>query len=869
MARSFKEEQEDESAAAAVPLHETARNGKTAGATTTAAGQQGGSWLTRKVPFLRSRRGKVITVIVILLIIGGGLAGLAALPKNHHDGGADGGGDGTAADAITSDEHFYGESPAVYPSPSMAGTGTWAEAFKKAQTLVSSMTLAEKLKLTSGTAVSRNGCSGVIPAIGRVNFTGLCLSDAGNGLRNTDFVSSWPSGIHVGASWNKALARERGEGMGGEFRTKGVNVLLGPVVGPVGRVVLSGRNWEGFSVDPYLTGSLAFETITAIQGVGVITSTKHFIGNEQETNRNPFGDVESVSSNIDDRTMHELYLWPFQDAVHAGTGNIMCSYNRVNNSYGCANSKILNGLLKSELGFQGFVVSDWLAQHAGVATALAGMDMTMPGIGLWGPKLTEAVANGSVPESRIDDMALRTMAAWYQMGQNKDFPKPGIGMPDDMNKPHTIVDARNSTFRSTLLDGAVEGHVLVKNTNNALPLKEPKLLSLFGYSAKNPDQNQPGGLLSPWTFGVSSSNFTEFTAGFFNGGTYSTGTDPLAVNGTIYSGGGSGATSQSLTVSPFDAMVAQAYDDGTALFWDFVAGEPNVNPMSDACIVFGNAYATEGADRPGTQDAYTDNLIKHVADQCANTIVVLHNAGIRLVDGFVDHPNVTALIFAHLPGEASGKALVSILYGKANPSGKLPYTIAKKESEYPVVGPDLPTGKYKRFPQSNFTEGVFIDYRHFDARNITPRYEFGFGLSYSTFSYGNLTVQKSEMTEFAQFPSGEIVEGGQKDLWDVLVTVSADVTNTGEVDGAEVAQLYVQLPSSSSAEGLTPVRQLRGFEKPFINATQTARVEFQLTRRDLSIWDVERQSWSLERGEYGVFVGGSSRDLPLVGKVTV
>jgi beta-glucosidase len=157
----------------------------------------------------------------------------------------------------------------------------------------------------------------------------MCLSDAGNGLRATDFVNSYPSGIHVGASWNRNLTYQRGSKMGGEFKTKGVNVLLGPVVGPIGRVVKSGRNWEGVSTDPYLSGILVGETVKGVQDAGVITSTKHFIGNEQETNRNPVGSTSAVSSNIDDRTIHELYLWPFQDAVKAGTGNIMCSYQRI------------------------------------------------------------------------------------------------------------------------------------------------------------------------------------------------------------------------------------------------------------------------------------------------------------------------------------------------------------------------------------------------------------------------------------------------------------------------------------------------------------------------------------------------------------
>ncbi|KAL2268706.1 hypothetical protein VTJ83DRAFT_3552 [Remersonia thermophila] len=793
-----------------------------------------------RFPFLKTKRGIALVVLAVLVVIGGGLAGLAALPKGNRTGSSpgrqgDGGGD---AEAITDDGYFYGLSPPVYPSPNMASTGRWAEAYGKAKALVEKMTLEDKVSLTGG-ASSNTGCSGFIPAIPRLNFPGMCLSDAGNGVRGTDLVSVWPSGIHVGASWNKALTRQRALGMGGEFRTKGVNVLLGPAVGPLGRVVLNGRNWEGFSSDPYLAGVLAYETVSAVQSVGVITSTKHYIGNEQETNRNPSGDVESVSSNIDDRAMHELYL-----------------------------CKSLNGLLKTELGFQGWVVSDWGGLHTGYAAALAGLDVVMPfGNEFWGEHLVEAVGNGTVPESRIDDMILRVLSSWYLMGQDQGFPQPGIGMASDLTKPHAIVDARNSSFRSTLLDGAAEGHVLVKNIRNALPLKQPKLLSLFGYSAKNPDRNNPSPNFSPWLWGAESFNYTEFAGRFYGyGGSYTS--TPIAVNGTLYSGGGSGATSQSTVISPFDALTHQAYDDGTQLFWDFVSGTPHVNALSGACLVFGNAYAAEAADRPGLSDDYTDNLIRHVAERCNNTIVIFHNAGIRLVEAFADHPNVTAILFAHLPGEASGRALVDILYGRANPSGKLPYTVARKESDYPVLGPDVaaPGSRFERFPQSNFSEGVFVDYRHFDAKNITPRYPFGFGLSYTSFEYSNLAVQKKADAGlgFDEYPSGPVIEGGQQDLWDVLVEVTADVANTGKLDGAEVAQLYVGIPDDGA-----PVRQLRGFEKPFVQAGETASVKFELTRRDLSVWDVEAQKWRLVKGEHRIEVGGSSRDLPLVGKVVI
>ncbi|GAW19816.1 hypothetical protein ANO14919_093070 [Xylariales sp. No.14919] len=832
--------------------------------------------LKGRFPILQKKRGVALVATLAILPLFG-LLGLLALRNRHgssadgssSSGGGTGGGGGVA---ITDDAFFYGQSEPVYPSPPMKGTGAWTDAFNKAVDFVGQLTMEEKASLVTGLASSTgtmgtlNGCSGNIASIPRMNFSGLCLTDAGQGVRATDFVSGFPSGIHVGASWNRALARSRAESMGLEFRIKGANIALGPVVGPLGRVVRGGRNWEGFSVDPYLCGALAAQTVEGIQSQGVITSTKHFIGNEQESYRNPTaGNVESVSSNIDDKTMHELYLWPFQDAVYAGTGNIMCSYNRVNNSYGCANSKTQNGLLKTELGFQGAITSDWDALHTGVAGSLAGMDIVMPSSNLWGDQLVKAVKNGSVSEDRLSDMATRVIASWYQMKQDQDFPEPGVGIAPDLTKPHRIVDARNISSRKVLLDGAIEGHVLLKNTKNSLPLHKPKMLSIFGYSARSPDQwnYQSNGGVAAWTFGGESAYMGRDTAAGFVGIVDANFTQ-IAPNGTLFSGGGSGSVTPASVSAPYDALTQRAYDDGTALMWDFYSPEPDVAGISDACLVIVNAFASEGFDRPGIRDDFTDGLIRHVADRCDNTIVIFHNAGIRLVDQWIDHPNITALIFAHLPGEASGHALVSLLYGESNPSGKLPYTVARNESDYGrFLAPDLPEGDFEKFPQSNFsTEGVYIDYRHFDAKDITPRYEFGFGLSYTTFNFSDLDITKNQGVNTDEFPTGPIVEGGQADLWDVVATVNATITNTGAMDGAEVAQLYVGIPGA-------PVKQLRGFEKPFVNVSSSATVSFRVNRRDLSVWDVVAQKWALQRGDYEVLVGSSSRQLPLRGVLSI
>ncbi len=255
----------------------------------------------------------------------------------------------------------YGQSPPWYPTPRGGTARNWADSYAKAATMVRRMTLAEKVNVTTGTgwqmglAVGTNG-----PAV-NVGFPQLNLQDGPLGIRFSDNSSALPAGITVGATWNKQLMYEHGSVHAAEARAKGINALLGPCVGPLGRMPAGGRNWEGFGADPYLQGVAGAQAIRGIQDRGVMATVKHFVANEQEHFRQPFewGLPHALSANIDDRTLHELYAWPFGDAVKAGVASIMCSYNMVNNSYSCGNSKLLNGILKDELGFQGFVMSDW------------------------------------------------------------------------------------------------------------------------------------------------------------------------------------------------------------------------------------------------------------------------------------------------------------------------------------------------------------------------------------------------------------------------------------------------------------------------------------------------------------------------------
>ncbi|KAK5295598.1 hypothetical protein LTR99_009187 [Exophiala xenobiotica] len=781
----------------------------------------------------------------------------------------------------------YSTSPPVYPSPPTQGTG-WEAAFAQAEAFVSNLTLEEKAQLVTGTS---GPCVGNIGAIPRLGFDGLCLQDGPLAIRQATYASVFPAGLTTAASWDRSLMLMRGMYMGAEFKGKGSHVALGPVVAPLGRAAYGGRNWEGFSPDPYLTGVAAEQTITGMQQSGIQACLKHFIGYEQESQRNPSLSVdnvtiEAVSSNIDDRTIHELYLWPFANGVHAGVSSIMCSYNRINGSYACQNSKTQNGILKGELGFQGYIMSDWGGTHAGVASINAGLDMDMPGplsfsgdqnSSFFGGNVTQAVNNGSVSETRVDDMVRRIMTPYFYLQQNQYPPIDGEEPVLNSNFPpydyqFTLgaanVDVRDSHARLIRKLGSA-GTVLLKNVNNTLPLTAPQTMGVFG--------NDAGDVVDGLYFSGSA---------FQNQYGYEYGNLPVA--------GGSGTGRMSYLVSPLEAIKSRTAQDGTLVQYilnntliSSAGGLSNILPVPQVCLVFLKTWASEGYDRIGLEpDWNSTGVVASVASYCNNTIVITNSAGLNVMP-WANNPNVTAILAAHLPGQESGNSIVDVLYGAVNPSGKLPYTIALNASDYnfaPITNSTaLVETEDPNAWQSNFTEGLLIDYRHFDYYNESVAFEFGFGLSYTTFDMAGIQIQSQSQTGNGSWdgnwnggwnssgsgsgsgsvsalpPPNPIVPGGNPSLWEVLYTVSVTVTNTGGLAGAAVPQVYLSLPQIPG-EDPTPLNVLRGFDKIVLQPGESQSVAFGLMRRDLSYWNTVMQEWMIPSGPIGVNAGFSSRD---------
>ena len=505
--------------------------------------------------------------------------------------------------------------------------------------------------------------------------------------------------------------------------------------------------------------------IEAAQAQGVIAEVKHFCCNNQEGQFFALGEKEYSSSDLDERTLREIYLPAFEAAVkEAHVGTVMCAYNRVNDDWACEHRHLLTDILKGDWGFPGAVVSDWQAKHFTVMALQNGLDVEMPTAMDYDPTLvTTALATGLVTQAQVDDHVRRFLRTLFAFGF---FDRPAYTNDDAQ------IDQAGHAAAAQQIEQ--EGITLLKNAH-ILPLDPRKLKSIA--------------LIGP--------------------------------QADRFENGGSDATQAAAVAKAADVAIVFASDS---------EGEY----MEKACA----SVDCTTAGMTGSQDS----LISTVAAANPNTIVVLESGDPVLTSWRND---VKGLLEAWYPGEEGGAAIASVLFGDVDPGGRLPATFPDSLSQFPWYGD--PTA-YPGAADVHYKEGVFVGYRWFDAQNLTPAYPFGFGLSYTTFGFSRLNIALSK-------PGSPTV-----------ATVSVKVTNTGTRPGFAVPQLYVGLPSPSAAVQQPP-RQLKGFTKISLTPGKSQTVSFPLDERAFSYWDAGTGSWKVAPGCYGVFVGSSSRDLPLHGTI--
>ena len=662
---------------------------------------------------------------------------------------------------------------------------------EKLQELIGKMTLEEKASLCSGADFWHT------ESVERLGIPAMMGSDGPHGLRKQDQEADhlgvndsikavcFPAGCGTAASFNRELITGMGEVLGEECQAEGVGVILGPAVN-IKRSPLCGRNFEYYSEDPMVASEMAGALIKGVQSKNVGTSIKHFLANNQETRR------MSSSSEVDERTLREIYLAAFEGAVSSQKPwTVMCSYNKINGTYAAEHKEALTDILRGEWGFDGFVVSDWGAVNNRVPDLEAGLDLEMPASGGINDKqIVDAVKEGRLEESVLDRAVVRILNIVYRFEETRD--KSAVF---DRDKDHEYAKKV-----------AEETIVLLKNEDGLLPLPEKEEIAFIGKYARQP-RFQGGG--------SSHINSHKVTGAW----------DVVKDWGSITFAEGYG-DQEDVTD---EALIAEAVEKaGKAKAAVIFAGLPD-------------AFESEGFDRSHMGMPNCQNeLINRVAAVQPNTIVVLHN-GSPVEMPWADQ--VKGIVEAYLSGQAVGAAVVDILFGKVNPSAKLPETFPYKLEDNPSYLYYLGEGD-----KVEYREGVFVGYRYYDTKKMDVRFPFGYGLSYTTFAYSNLKLSAAQI----------------KDT-DTL-TVSVDVTNTGSMAGKEVVQLYV---SDVESTVIRPVKELKGFDKVDLQPGETKTVTFTLGKRAFAYWNTQIHDWHVESGEFRILVGKSSRDIQLEETVTV
>ncbi|MCD8190187.1 MAG: glycoside hydrolase family 3 C-terminal domain-containing protein [Clostridiales bacterium] len=651
--------------------------------------------------------------------------------------------------------------------------------------LIAAMTLEEKAGMCSGADFWNT------KGMERLQIPSVMLSDGPHGIRKQEGKADhlglnesikavcFPSACATACSFDVDLIRKMGETLGEECQAVDLSMLLGPGVN-IKRNPLCGRNFEYFSEDPCLTGKMAASYIKGVQSWDVGTSVKHFAVNNQEYRR------MSASSDLSERTMREIYLPAFEEAVReAQPKTVMCSYNKVNGVFASESEELLTKILRDEWGFEGYVVSDWGAVNDRVEGLKAGLDLEMPASGGYrDAKIVEAVRNGELDEAVLDRAVERILKVVFDYA--------------DHRHPEAVFDFEADNEKATAIE--TECAVLLEN-NGVLPLQEGQKVVYIGEFAARPR----------------------------------------------YQGGGSSHINASKVTSALEAAEAKGRNvsyvkgfpwDGDEIDAQEVEKAVNAAKNADVTVIFAglpDVFESEGYDRKNMKmPNCQDYLIEEVAKVQPNTVVVLHN-GSPVEIPWAD--KVAAILEMYLGGQGVGEACDRLLYGQANPSGRLPET-------FPIRLEDNPS--YLSFGGDgktvDYTEGIYVGYRYYEAKKLPVRWSFGHGLSYTEFRYDNLRVSSPMLNDESQ------------------IQVEVDVTNVGAREGKEVVQLYV---SDRNGTVNRPVKELKGFQKISLKPGETKTVQMQICARDLSFYHEELKDWYAPTGTYELLVGHASDDIRL------
>ena len=649
--------------------------------------------------------------------------------------------------------------------------------------IVSEMTLEEKAGMCSGLDFWH------LKEVEHLGIPKVMVSDGPHGLRKQDEKGDhlgindsikavcFPPAVLSACSFDRGLMEEMGKAIGREAQANDVSVVLGPAVN-IKRSPLCGRNFEYYSEDPYLAGEIAAAFVKGVQSQHVGTSIKHFAANNQEYRR------MSSSSEVDERTLREIYFPAFETAVKkAQPYTFMCSYNQINGTFASENKWLLTDVLRGEWGFKGYVMSDWGAVNDRVKGLEAGLELEMPASGGDNDSMiVKAVKDGALEEKILDQAVERILRIIFEYA--------------DHRKPQEFTMEKDHEEAQHI---AEESMVLLKNENHILPLKTSEKAAFIGGFARNP-RFQGGG----------SSHINCFK------------------------------TTNVLDSVPCDAQVV--YAEGFPAdrdFYDKALADEAVKAAAEAdkAVIFAGlpeSFESEGYDRSHMRLPECQNrLITEILKVQPNTVIVLHNGSP------VEMPwlgEIKGLLETYLGGQAGGAAAANILYGKINPSGKLAETMPLKLSDNP---------SYLNFgggEKVEYREGIFVGYRYYDTKEMDVAFPFGYGLSYTTFAYSNLKLSMENPTE--------------KDT----VMVSGDITNTGKSAGKEVVQLYIRDLTGSA---IRPEKELKGFEKVFLEPGETKTVTMELNKRSFAWYNTELHDWFAASGDYEILVGASSRDIRL------